>query len=110
LDKENVIEKVEDAQWGTPLMPVIKPNETVRLCADDKTTINKHLEDYNYPLPKVKELFIALQGGKFFSKLDFINAYNQLEICEDTRKLLAWSTHKCLYKVKRLPFGTKPAC
>ncbi|XP_008190241.1 uncharacterized protein K02A2.6-like [Acyrthosiphon pisum] len=110
LEKENVIEKVENAQWGTPLVPVIKPNGTVRLCADYKTTINKYLEDYNYPLLKVEELFVALQGGKFFSKLDFINAYNQLEICEDTQKLLAWSTHKGIYKVKRLPFGTKPAC
>ena len=57
LEKENVIEKVENAQWGTPLPPVIKPNGTVRLCADYKTTINKYLEDYNYPLPKVEELF-----------------------------------------------------
>jgi len=110
LEKENVIEKVDNAQWGTSLVPIIKPNGTVRLCADYKTTINKYLEDYNYPVPKVEELFVALQGGKFFSKLDFINAYNQLEICEDTQKLLAWSTHKGIYKVKRTPLGTKPAC
>jgi len=80
---------VENAQWGTPLVPIIKPNGTVRLCADYKTTLNKCLDDYNYPLPKVEELFVALQGGKLFSKLDFINAYNQLEICEGTQKLLA---------------------
>jgi len=60
-------------------VPVIKPNVTVRLCADYKTTINKYLDDYNYPLPKVEELFVALQGGKFFSKLDFINAIINLK-------------------------------
>jgi len=40
---------VENAQWGTPLVPIIKPNGTVRLCADYKTTINKCLDDDNYP-------------------------------------------------------------
>lgn len=58
---------------------------------------------------------MALQGGKKFSKLDFLNAYNQLELCESTQKLLAWSTSKGIYIlyihiVKRLSFGTKPAC
>jgi len=66
LEKENVYEKVENSQWGTPLVPAIKPNGTVRLCADYKIIINKYLDDYNYPLPKVEELFVALQGVKFF--------------------------------------------
>jgi len=29
LERENVIEKVENAQWSTPLVTVIKPNGTV---------------------------------------------------------------------------------
>lgn len=29
---------------------------------------------------------------------------------ENTRELLAWSTHKGIFKVNRLPYGTKPAC
>lgn len=107
LEKENVIEKVGTSSWGTPVM---KPNGGVRLCADYKITINKFLEDYNHPLPRVEKLFVALQGGKLFSKIDFVNAYNQLELCEETQKRLAWSTHKGIYIVKRLPFGTKPAC
>lgn len=37
-------------------------------------------------------------------------AYNQLEVSEETSKMLAWSTHKGIYIMKRLPFGTKPGC
>lgn len=53
LERENVIEKVENAQWSTPLVTVIKPNGTVWLCADYiKTSINKYSKDYNYLLLK----------------------------------------------------------
>ncbi|XP_060881762.1 uncharacterized protein K02A2.6-like [Metopolophium dirhodum] len=110
LEREDIIQKVETSEWGTPLVPVIKPDGSIRLCADYKTTVNKYLVDINHPLPRVEEVFVALQGGKTFSKLDFLNAYNQLELCESTQKLLAWSTSKGIYIVKRLPFGTKPAC
>ncbi|XP_022165223.1 uncharacterized protein K02A2.6-like, partial [Myzus persicae] len=110
LEREEIIQKVETSEWGTPLVPVIKPDGSIRLCTDYKTTVNKYLVDINHPLPRVEEVFVALQGGKTFSKLDFLNAYNQLELCESTQKLLAWSTSKGIYIVKRLPFGTKPAC
>ncbi|XP_008179051.1 uncharacterized protein K02A2.6-like [Acyrthosiphon pisum] len=110
LEREEIIQKVETSEWGTLLVPVIKPDGSIRLCADYKTTVNKYLVDINHPLPRVEEVFVALQGGKTFSKLDFLNAYNQLQLCESTQKLLAWSTSKGIYIDKRLPFGTKPAC
>lgn len=37
-------------------------------------------------------------------------AYNQLELHEESKELLAWSRHKGIFKVNRLPYGTKPAC
>lgn len=110
LKKENVLKELELGNWVTPLVPVMKPDGTVRLCADYKATVNKFLVDYNHPLPKVDELFVALQGEQFFGKIDLVNAYNQLELCEKTQKLLAWSTHKGIYRAKRLTFEKKPAC
>lgn len=110
LEKEGVITLVDNNDWGTPLVPVLKNNGEIRICGDYKTTVNKFLEDVKHPLPKVEELFVTLQGGKTFSKIDFRNAYNQLVLDEETRKLLAWSTHIGIYLVNRLPYGTKPAC
>jgi len=68
------------------------------------------LEDVKHPLSRIEEMFVALQGGKTFSKIDLKNAYNQLLLDEETSKLLAWSTKKGIYLVKRLPYGTKSAC
>ncbi|KAF2894041.1 hypothetical protein ILUMI_12128 [Ignelater luminosus] len=73
-------------------------------------TINKYLKDCNYPLSRIEEIFIALQGGQPFTKLDFFNAYNQFVLESKTAVLLSWSTPFGIYKVKRLPYGTKPAC
>lgn len=54
-------------------------------------------------------MFAAVQGGQKFTKLDFKNAFNQLLLDQSTRELLAWSTHKGIFRVNRLPFGTKSA-
>jgi len=110
LEKKGVIELTDTSVWGTPLVPIIKKDGNLRICADYKITVNKYLEDVKHPLPRIDELFAALSGGETFTKLDLTAAYNQLEVTEETSKLLAWSTHKGIYLLKKLPFGTKPAC
>ncbi|KAF2890922.1 hypothetical protein ILUMI_15251, partial [Ignelater luminosus] len=111
LEAEDIITKVENNDWGTPLVPVLKADgKTLRLCADYRVTVNKYLDDIQYPFPRAEELFVALQGGEQFSKLDIRSAYNQLVLGDETRKLLAWSTHRGVYLMNRLPFGAKPAC
>lgn len=109
LEKEGVITKVETSQWGTPLVPVLKENNKIRLCANYKVTVNKHIKDVNHPLPRIEDIFTALQGGTSFSKLDLRNAFNHLCLSKESSELLAWSTPKGIYRVNRLPYGTKPA-
>ena len=109
LEKKGIITKVNNSEWGTPLVPVVKPNGDIRICGDYKVTINKFIEDVKEPLPRIEEVFSDLCGGENFSKLDLAWAYNQLEVNEETKKLLAWSTHKGIYLVNRLTFGPKPA-
>lgn len=110
LEKQGVIEKVENSKWGTPLVPVLREDgDTLRLCANYKITVNKYLKDFNHPIPRIDEIFTALQGGLRFTKLDLRNAFNHLILHEDTKELLAWSTPKGIYKINRLPYGTKPA-
>ena len=66
LEKQGVITKVESSPGGTPLVPVLRANKILRLCANYSLTVNPHLEDINYSLPKIKEIFIALQEGQKF--------------------------------------------
>lgn len=108
LTEIGIISQTEHSDWATPLVPVIKPDGSVRLCADYKVTLNADLEDVVYPLPLVEELFSALQGGAKFSKLDLKEAYTQVEVDDRTKQLLTWNTQKGLFKVNRMVYGTKP--
>lgn len=99
----------EDSDHGTPIVPVPKPNGEFRICGDFKSTINKFLVDFKYPLPRIDQIFASMQGGKLFTKLDLANAYNQLVLDDESQKLCTLSTHKGLFKMTRLPYGTKTA-
>lgn len=109
LENLGVITRTDTSEWGTPVVPVLKPNGKIRLCGDYKTTINPHLVEVKHPLPRVEELFAKLQGGQLFTKLDLSRGYNQLVLDEPSRKLVAISTHRGVYLMNRLPFGISPA-
>lgn len=109
LIKKDVLEIVQSSDWGTPLVPILKPNGELRICGDYKVTVNKHLIDVKYPLPRIDEIFASLEGGELFTKLDMSNAYNQLLLDDNSQLLCTWSTPIGVLKMKRLPFGVKPA-
>ena len=109
LLKENIIEPVKYSKWAAPVVPVLKPNKTVRLCGDYRLTCNKALLLDKYPLPKVEELFGSLAGGRYFSKLDMSQAYMQLSLDEASKDLTTINTHRGLFRYNRLCFGIASA-
>lgn len=109
LEKAGIVKKVDSSDWATPIVPVMKPNGSVRICGDFKVTINPVLEVPEYPLPTSEELFTKLNGGQKFSKLDLTQAYNQVLLDEESRKYVTINTHLGLYQYTRLPFGVASA-
>lgn len=109
LVEQNILTKTDVTDWGTPLVPILKPDGKIRICADYKITINPWLKETNHPLPRIQDLLIKLADGKIFSKIDLASAYNQLELDDESKKLVVWSTHIGNFIMNRLPFGIKPA-
>ena len=109
LEDLGVIEKVKYSDWASPIVPVSKPNGSIRICGDFKVTINPWLKVPDYPFPTVEELFATLNGGQKFTKLDLTQAYQQMELDESSRNLVCINTHVGLYRYTRMPYGISSA-
>ena len=110
LVQEGTLEPIDVADWAAPIVPVLKSDKSsVRICGDFRMTINPVSKLDNYPLPKVEDLFALLNKGKFFSKLDLSQAYQQLPLDEHSKQYLAINTQKGLFRYTRLPFGVSSA-
>ena len=109
LEHRGVLERVDHANWATPILAVPKKDGKTRICGDYKVTINPVLEVEQYPLPKPEDLFATLAGGKRFTTLDLSHAYNQLVLDEDSQELVTINTHRGLFRYRRLPFGIASA-
>ncbi|GFV85866.1 retrovirus-related Pol polyprotein from transposon 412 [Trichonephila clavipes] len=102
-------EKVDSSEWAIPVVPVVKSDGSIRLCADYSVTLNPNLIVPQHPLPRLDEIFGSLNGGKQFTKLDFKHAYLQMKVHPDSQKLMTINTHKGLYICKRLMYGLNGA-
>jgi hypothetical protein len=78
LEADGILKRVEYASWGTPIVPIVKNDDTIRLCADYKVTLNQYLHDDKYPIPKIEDLFARMHGGTYFCTLDVDKAYLHL--------------------------------
>ena len=107
--EDKILTPVDHSQFASPIVPVIKPDSSVRICGDYKSTLNPNLETKQYPLPTVDECFHPMRGGVQFSKLDIRQAYNHLRLRQEDKLLTTINTTKGLYIWNRLPYGVSSA-
>ena len=101
LTKAQIIEPLQFSDWAAPVVPVLKPNKTVRICGDFKFTVNPVSRLDRYPIPKIEDLLSGLSQGKTFTTLDMSQAYQQLELDQNSQKYVVINN--------RLPFGIASA-
>lgn len=109
LLRDKIISPVKYSEWAAPVVPILKPDGSIRLCGEYKLTVNRVSTLEQYPLPRVEDLFLLLDGGKQFTKLDMSHAYQQIVMDENSKKYLTVNTSKGLFTYNRLPFGVASA-
>ena len=109
LMAEGIIEPRQFADWAAPIVPVLKGDQTVRICGDFKQTLNRASKLDRYPIPRIEDLFSGLAGGKLFSKLDLSKAYLQVPLDDEAKAVAVINTHRGLYQFNRLPYGVSSA-
>ena len=111
LLEDDVIEQVPENQptpWVSPIVAIPQKDETIRLCLDMRKP-NEAIKRTRFPIPTSKDIDILLNGACYFSKLDVRHAFHQLELDESSRYVTTFTTHKGLFRYKRLNFGTNAA-
>jgi len=104
LDMGVIVSVDKETDWCAPLVPVLKPNGSVRLCVDYKK-LNKAIKRQRFILPTPDGIYHKLKGSKIYSTLDAVSGYWQMPLDEETSELTTFITESGRYKFTRLPFG-----
>ena len=86
LEKLGVITKINYSERAAPIVAVPKTDGGMTICGNYKVTINPVLEVDCYPLPTPE--VVKVSGVKYFSKLDLLHVYQQVELEPELRVLL----------------------
>lgn len=95
-----VLSPVSHSEWTNPIVLMLK--RQLPVCGDfvDRQP-GVFMEQY--PIPVTEDLFATLNRGDCFSALDLQDAYNQVVLDEDSKKLTATNTRRGLFSFTRLP-------
>lgn len=105
LLKNGRIIPVQQNEWGTPVVPILKSDGSVRLCGDYKLTVNQALEVDHFPLPHVEVILNTLQNGEYYCELDLKEAYLQVPLSTESQDCTTIITEVGTYKYCYLPYG-----
>ena len=82
----------------------------IRICIDCKRTVNPQLINESfYPLPDQDSIFARMSDANWFCVIDLSNAYQQLELTQDSQEILTLNTPFGLFRYTKLPFGVSAA-
>lgn len=94
--------------WASPLVLVKKKDGSTRMCVDYRK-LNAVTESDVYPLPRIDDALAALSGSKYFSTLDLVSGFHQIQMNPNDVAKTAFITQWGLYEYQRMPFGLKGA-
>jgi hypothetical protein len=104
LCKVGVLKAVNRSEWAAPTFIVPKSGKTVRFISDFQE-LNKRIKRKPFPLPKIQDLMLKLEGFQFATSLDLNMGYYHIELSPASKRLctivLPWGK----YEYQRLPMG-----
>jgi len=99
-----VLKKVNRSEWAAPTFIIPKKDGTVRFISDFRE-LNKRIWRVPYPIPKIQDLLMKLEGFQFATSLDLNMGYYHIELSPHSKRLctivLPWGK----YEYQKLPMG-----
>ena len=104
LCKEQVLKKTNRSEWAAPNFAIPKSDGTIRFLTDFRE-LNKRIKRKLYPIPKIQDLLLKLEGFKWATSLDLNMGYYHIHLNPFSKSLctivLPWGK----YEYQRLPMG-----
>ena len=79
LCKVGVLREINDSEWAAPCFIIPKKDGTVRFISDF-CELNKRIRRTPYPIPKIQDLLLKLEGFKYGTSLDLNMGYYHIEL------------------------------
>jgi hypothetical protein len=107
---EGIIEE-SNSPWNSPLLVVPKKMDASgerrwRIVVDFRK-LNEKTIGNAYPLPDITEILDQLGQSKYFSCIDMIMGYHQIDLNPEDKDKTAFSTKQGHWACKKMPFGLK---
>lgn len=106
LLSSGVIEKSQ-SEFSSNCFLVPKREKGKFRLVNNYKTLNQYIEMDSFPSPTVDSTFQYLQSAKFFTSIDLVHSFFQLELSKSSRKYTAFSTSFGSYQWVRVPQGLK---
>ena len=81
-----VRKKINRPQWGAPKFLIPKKDSTVRFISDFRE-LNKRILCQPYPITKIQDLLLRLEGFRYGTTLDLNMGYYHIELSANSKEL-----------------------
>ena len=96
--------KPSASPWASPIVLVRKKDSSTRFCVDCRK-VNHVTRKDAYPLPRVDDILDTLAGSQYFSTLDLLSSYWQVEVDQEDQDKTAFCTPDGLFEFQVMRFG-----
>ena len=99
----DVLRKINRSKWAAPIFIIQKKDRTVWFISNFRK-LNQQIKK-TYPIPKIQNIILALEGFQFAKSLDLNMGYYHIELDPESSRLctivLPWGK----YNYIKLPMG-----
>ena len=108
LLQSKIIEPSSSVDWCAPIVPVRKPDKSIRLCVDYRelkkvTPLDRHV------IPTLPEILDRVGHASVLSKIDLTSGFHQILVEPQSRDYTTFLSPKGKFRFVRMPFRLKNA-
>ena len=99
-----MLKKVNRSEWAATTFIIPKKNNTVRVITDFRE-LNKRIKRKPFPIPKIQDLLLKLEGFQYATSLEINMGYYHIKLTPMSKKLCTFVLPWGKYEYQWLPMG-----